>query len=233
LLILVTLACSNCATLKDAGQDILDSASGEDDQLDEATVVAGLKEALRVGTERTVVSTSQVDGYLANELIRIAIPEQIEPMTSTLRKAGLGSLVDEVEVGMNRAAELAAAEARQVFWDAITSMTIADAFAILNGGDTAATDYFQGKTWQILESRYQPIVQQQMDEVGLSRLYGEVVDLYDALPLTDKPAMFDLEGYVTAEALTGLFTVLAQEEQKIRQDPLARTTELLRRVFGS
>jgi hypothetical protein len=225
------LALGSCASLKDTNLDDLLNTD-EEGQLDEATVVAGLKEALRVGTERTVISTSQVDGYLANELIRIVIPEQIEPMTSTLRRAGLGSFVDELEVGMNRAAELAAGEARQVFWDAITSMTIADAFGILNGGDTAATDYFRGKTWQSLERRYQPIVQQQMNEVGLSRLYGEVVDLYDALPLTDKPALFDLEEYVTAEALTGLFTVLAQEEQKIRQDPLARTTELLRRVFG-
>jgi hypothetical protein len=229
----VILACGGCASIQNGRLGDLFGTGGEqEDDLDEPTVVAGLKEALRIGTDRTVLSTSQLDGYLANELIKIAIPEQLESLTSTLRDIGLGSQVEELEVGMNRAAEQAASEAREVFGNAITQMTIADAYSILNGGDTAATDFFREQTWYALQNRYRPIVQQKMDEIGLSRLYGQAVDMYNSLPMVDKPVVLDLDDYVTNEALTGLFTVLAQEEAKIRQDPVARTTELLRRVFG-
>lgn len=233
LLLAATLACGGCASFQNGTLgDLVGTGEEQENSLDEPTIVAGLKEALRIGTDRTVLSTSQLDGYLANELIKIAIPEQLEPVTSTLQDIGLGSQVGELEVGMNRAAEHAATEAREVFWNAITQMTIADAHAILNGGDTAATDFFREQTWQSLQNRYRPIVQQKMDEIGLSRLYGQVVGLYNSLPMVNKPVLLDLDEYVTAEALTGLFIVLAQEEQKIRQDPVARTTELLRRVFG-
>jgi len=222
-----------CASLQDVTSgDIPDSGSGQENALDKPTVVAGIKEALHIGTDRPVISTSQLDGFLANELIRIDTPQQLEPMASTLRRAGLGNQVDELETGMNRAAELAAGEARQVFWDAINQMTIADAFAILKGNDTAVTTYFRDRTWQSLQKRFQPIVQQKMEEMGLSRIYGESTDLYEELPLADKPTLVDLDDYITGETISGLFIVLAQEEQKIRQDPVARTTELLRRVFG-
>jgi len=222
-----------CATLQEDLADILDRGAGQDGALDEPTVIAGIKEALRVGTQNTVLTTSRLDGYLGNQLIRIAIPEQLESMVSTLRQVGLGSQVDELEVGMNRAAELAAAEAREVFWDAITGMTVSDAFGILNGDDTAATDYFRVRTQTALYSRFHPIVQEKMDEVGLSRIYGRIADTYNSLPMTGTPQLVDLDQYVTERALAGLFTVLAQEERKIRQDPLARTTDLLRRVFGN
>jgi len=232
-LLVALLAAGGCASIQNGTLgDLLGSSEGPEETLDESTVVAGLKEALRIGTDRTVLSTSQLDGYLANELIKITIPEQLETLTSTLQDIGLGSQVDELEVGMNRAAEYAASEAREVFWNTITQMTIADAYTILNGGDTAATDFFREQTWQSLQNRYRPIVQQKMDEVGLSRLYGQTVDLYNSLPLVNNPVLLDLDEYVTSEALAGLFIVLAQEEQKIRQDPVARTTELLRRVFG-
>ena len=231
LLFAVALHClPGCATLQDAG--LGDILAGGDRPLEESTVVAGLKEALHVGTERSVLSVGAVDGYLANELIRIALPEQLAGVASTLRDLGLGAHVDELETGMNRAAELAAGEARAVFWDAIRSMTIADGFAILNGGRTAATDYFRERTWQALESRYRPIARDKMQEVGLSRLYGRALDVYNAVPLVDKPPLVELDEYVTHEALSGLFTVLAQEEGRIRSDPLARTTDLLKRVFG-
>jgi hypothetical protein len=191
-----------------------------------------LKEALQVGSERAVASTSQVDGYLANALIRIAIPEQLDSMASTLRKVGLGRQVDELEIGMNRAAERAAADAKSVFWSAIRQMSIADAFAILRGGDHAATDYFRAQTAEILRGRFRPIIAQKMEEVDLSRIYQRAAAAYNAIPLVDKPEAVDLEQYITQQALTGLFTVLAQEEKLIRDDPVARTTDLLRRVFG-
>jgi hypothetical protein len=223
---------SGCASLQDGTLGgVIDDVAGSG-ALDEETVVAGLKEALRIGTERTVDQTARQDGYLGNPLIRIPIPDQLNSVTSTLRQFGGGGYVDELETGMNRAAELAAAEAVSVFWDAITSMTISDAFTVLQGDSTAATEYFRARTWRTLDQRYRPIVKLKMDEVGLSRIYGQVLDIYDTLPLTSKPELVDLEQYVTDQALTGLFTVLAQEEQRIRSDPIARTTDLLRRVFG-
>jgi hypothetical protein len=225
------LMASACATLQQSASDVwnADSSGGA---LDESTVAAGIKEALRVGTQNTVLTTSKVDGYLGNRLIRIAIPEQLQSAASTLRQVGLGKQVDELEFGMNRAAEVAAAEARDVFWDAIASMTISDAFGILNGGDTAATDYFRDRTSAALRARFQPIVAQKIGEVGISRVYGGIADTYNKLPLEGKSSLVDLDEYVTDRALAGLFTILGMEEQKIRRDPLARTTDLLRRVFG-
>lgn len=231
--LVLLLVILGCATLQEDLADILNTGTGQDGALDEPTVIAGIKEALRVGTQNSVLSTSRLDGYLGNQLIRIVLPEQLESMASTMRQVGLGSQVDELEIGMNRAAELAAAEARDVFWDAITGMSVADAFGILNGGDTAATDYFRGRTQIVLYSRFHPIVQEKMEDVGLSRLYATVADSYNSLPLAGTPQLIDLDQYVTDRALAGLFTVLAQEEQKIRRDPLARTTDLLRRVFGN
>jgi hypothetical protein len=231
-LVLVIGACG-CATLQEDLGDILDAGSGRGGALDEPTVIAGIKEALRVGTQRTVLSTSQLDGFLGNQLIRIAVPDQLESVATALRQVGLGSQVDELEVGMNRAAERAAAEARDVFWNAITSMSVSDAFGILKGHDTAATEYFRDRTNSTLQARFHPIVQQKIDEVGLSRIYGRIEDTYNSLPLAGTPPLVDLDEYVTERALSGLFTVLAQEELKIRHDPLARTTDLLRRVFGN
>jgi len=222
-----------CAALEDGTlEGILDSV-GNPGRLDNGTVVAGLKEALKVGTERTVTVTSARDGYLGNALIRIALPTQFDSVASKMRDFGFGSYVDELETGMNRAAELAAAEATDVFWNAITSMTLADGFAILQGPDTAATEYFRGRTSAELQSRFGPIVQSSMNEVGVARLYDQALDMYHRIPLVEKPEFVDLEQYVTDRALTGLFTVLGQEEQKIRRDPVARTTDLLKRVFGS
>ncbi len=225
------LASSGCASLQESVGDILDTGSG-DGELDESLVIDGIREALRVGTQNTVNSTSRLDGYLGNELIRIAMPEQLESMASTLRTVGLGAYVDELETGMNRAAELAAAEARDIFWNAIRDMTIADAFAILNGDDTAATEYFRRQTGDDLRERFHPIIEQKIEEIGLSRMYGRAADAYNSISFAGAPELVDLDEYVTDRALGGLFVVLAQEEQKIREDPAARTTELLRKVFG-
>ena len=227
------VAVFGCATLQKDMSDIFKTGSGGSGALDESTVIAGIREALRIGTQNTVLSTSKLDGYLGNQLIRIAVPEQLVSVASTLRQLGLGSQVDELEVGMNRAAELAAAEARDIFWNAIAGMTVSDAFGILNGGNTAATEYFHERTYAALQTRFHPIIQQKIEEIGLSRIHSRIVDTYNSLPLGGTARLVDLDEYVTDRALAGLFTVLATEEQKIRQDPLARTTELLRRVFGS
>ena len=199
--------------------------------LDEQTVAAGLREALRVATERTVISTSKLDGFLGNALIRIVMPEQFEVAAKTLRAVGFGKQVDELEIGMNRAAERAAGEATEVFLNSITQMTLEDAFGILNGGDNAVTNYFRSRTEEGLHERFKPIVTEKMSDIGLYKVYNGLTDYYNKLPLVTTPAL-DLDEYVTQQALNGLFTVLGQEEKRIRTDPLARTTDLLRRVFG-
>lgn len=199
--------------------------------LDDDTIASGLREALEVGTRNAVSRTSKRDGFLRNDRIRIPVPESLDPLTSALRRFGFAAQVDELELAMNRAAERAAGEAAPVFLDAIRSLSLADAREILEGPDTAATDYFQRTTRDALRSRFEPIVAEQMQAVGLARLYRGLVAKYEALPVPTQPAP-DLEDHVTRRALDGLFTVLGEEERRIRTEPAARTTELLRRVFG-
>lgn len=197
-----------------------------------SSISAGLKQALEVGTTRAVTRTSAAGGYLSDPLIRIGLPESLQGMARGLRAVGFGGPIDDFEVAMNRAAERAAGEAKDVFWQAIRQMTFSDAQAILRGGDTAATDYFERTTRDTLRARFQPIVSERMDEVGVVRSYDQLVSRYAAIPFTKPPAL-DIRSYVTEKALDGLFTVLGQEERRIRTDPAARTTELLRQVFGS
>ena len=214
------------------GQSVLGAlGQGRGGELTLATIVDGLKEALRVGAENTVKSTSAEGGYLSNPLIRIPMPEKLQGMASALRKIGLGAQVDTFEQKMNQAAELAAREATPVFVNAIRQMTFEDANNILRGHDTAATDYFRQKTAVALKQRYLPIVSGQMQQLGAVKLYKDLEQKYNQLPFVPRTTV-SVEDYVTDRALAGLFTVLATEEQKIRQDPAARTTALLRQVFG-
>lgn len=199
--------------------------------LDEATVIAGLKEALTVGTERTVARTGRRDGYLGNELLRIALPPAIADMAGTLRSLGLQGKLDELTVAMNRAAELAAGEAASLFVETIRGLTLEDAWGILRGSETAATDYFRARTAAALAARYRPVIESSLRQVGGYGEYEALAARLEALPLIDPPDL-DLVGYVTDRALGGLFTVLGEEERLIRADPLARTTALLQRVFS-
>ena len=230
----IGLALSGCATSGDglSWESLLKTSSALGLQpLDDDTIVSGLKEALQVGTRNAVDSTSRMDGFLTNELIRIALPEELEKMGDGLRRIGFGGKVDEFEVAMNRAAEKASGEATDVFIDAVRQMSFADARQILQGGETAATDYFRAKTSDQLRQRFSPIVKQKMQQVGVVNRYQELVDLYSSFPLASKPDL-DVYRYVTDEALDGLFTVVAQEESQIRTDPAARVTPLLKRVFA-
>lgn len=204
---------------------------GSNQQLSEQTVVAGLKQALEVGTKNSVNSTNRRGGFSNNPLIKIAVPQQLNDVASGLRKVGLGSYVDNFEGQMNRAAEKASGEAKAVFINAISSMSIADAWGILRGGDNAATNYFRNKTEVSLERRFQPIITSSMEQVGFYKDYKQLLGAYDKLPFSDKPNM-DIEDYVMGETLDGLFTLVAQEEKKIRDNPVARTTELLQKVFA-
>lgn len=216
-------------------------------RLDEGQVISGLKEALAVGTANAVTATSAVDGYFANAAIRIVVPEKLRNTADLLRKVGFGQQVDDFVLSMNRAAEKAAPRAKAHFVAAIREMTFDDARRILRGGDTAATDYFEGKTRQKLYDEFRPAVSKSMDDVGVTRSYKRMTAKYAALPLagaglkvfgpTESRAggaeSLDLDRYVTEKALDGLFHVLGQEEKKIRTDPAARVTEILRTVFGS
>ncbi|MGE3538955.1 MAG: DUF4197 domain-containing protein [Candidatus Tectimicrobiota bacterium] len=199
--------------------------------LSDLNIGAGLKEALRIGTENTVRLTGKPDGYFRNQAIKILLPRQLQGLETGLRALGLGAQVDELVLSMNRAAERAAPLAGPIFLDAITAMTFEDVRQILNGGATSATRYFQSKTSDSLSTAFRPVVEQAMNEVGVMRQYNQLLGRYQALPLT-KSLGFDLESYVVSKALDGLFRVLGEEERKIRTNPTARVTSLLQQVFG-
>jgi hypothetical protein len=225
-LLLLTCLCMGCAGLQNMGlEDILQGP------LDEGTVAAGLREALTVGTGRAVSTTSDRDGFLGNPLIRIALPTDLQGAAGTLRDLGQGDHVDRFVTLMNRAAEQASGLALDPFADAVRQMTIADAFGILEGPPDAATAYFRDATEDSLRTRFQPVVADAMGEIGLYDDYESLLDLYDLIPFTDKPSL-DLTGYITDRTLDGLFHTLAEEEGRIRSNSIARTTALLKRVFG-
>lgn len=199
--------------------------------LDEETVASGLREALEVGTGRAVETLSADGGFGANDILRIPIPDNLETMASRLRSVGLGDQVDRFEDQMNTAAEQAAGLAVDAFAGAIRQMTIQDAFGILRGPENAATLYFRERTEAELTSLFGPVVDDVMQQLGIVRAYDDLVTRYNAIPLV-RPVTFDIEAYVVDRTLDGMFSTLAQEEQRIREDPMARTTRLLQRVFG-
>jgi hypothetical protein len=199
--------------------------------LTDAKVASGLKEALQVGTQSAVNLTGRTDGFFQNQALKILMPEKLRTLETGLRAIGYGPKLDEFVLSMNRAAERAAPSAQQIFWDAIGAMTFDDAQKILKGGDTAATEYFRGKTSDRLASAFRPIVEQATNEVGVTRQYKELVGRYQAIPFA-KSESLDVDGYVVGKALDGLFLVLGEEEKKIRTNPTARVTDLLKEVFG-
>ena len=199
--------------------------------LSDTKITSGLKEALKIGTENTVNLTGKMDGYFKNEAIKILMPEKLQTLEKGLRMVGYGPQVDEFVQSMNRAAERAAPSAKQIFWDAIGQMTFADAKKILAGSNTAATDYFKSKTTNSLTEAFKPIVEEAMNEVGVTRQYKDLVGRFQAIPFV-KTEAYDIDQYVVAKSLDGLFYVLGQEEQKIRTNPAARVTDLLKEVFG-
>jgi hypothetical protein len=191
----------------------------------------GLKEALRIGTNNAVSLTGRLDGYFANEVIKILLPEPIRKIEKALRIAGFGRKLDDLVLGMNRAAEAAAPFAKDIFGDAIRQMTFADAQKIFKGSDTAATDYFREKTTPQLTTLFRPPVAKVMGEVGVTQQFQQFFTQVSKLPFM-KMEKLDLEAYVVDRSLFGLFHVLGQEETKIRRDPAARVTAILKDVFG-
>ena len=201
--------------------------------LDDSTIISGLKEALSLGTAKAVNLVSAENGYLRNEAIKILLPEKIQMMSEVLRTAGFDKEVDAFILSMNRAAEKAAPKAKPIFIGAVKEMSFQDARNILDGGNTAATEYFKGKTSTKLSDAFKPVIADSMNKVGVTKSYKALKNKYlSILPLSTTESI-DLDRYVTTKALDGLFYTLGQEEAKIRTNPKARTTEILKKVFAT
>ena len=215
-------------------QDIFRDAKkavGLGEELSEGKIIEGLKEALEIGASNAVRLVSKIDGYYGNPQIKIPLPDSVRKVEKALRAVGYGSKVDAFELSMNRAAEKAAPKAKALFVDAVKQMSFEDARKILDGRDNEATLYFEDKTRNKLTEVFEPIVHSSMSQVGVTRQYQALDAKVRSIPFTD-PLSFDLDQYVTGRALDGLFFMLAEEERKIRQDPAARVTDLLKEVFG-
>jgi hypothetical protein len=211
-------------------QDVLRGVTETSQGLSHAEIVAGLKQALQVGTSNAVQLTSRMDGYYSNPQIRIPLPEKVTKAENLLRMAGMGQRVDAFELSMNRAAERAAPEARALFVQTIEQMSFSDARKILNGRENEATLYFKDKTYAQMAQRFKPLVHTAMSEVGVTSAYQRLTAVSSALEMGES---LDLDQYVTGKALDGLFFMLAQEETKIRSDPAARVTDFLKKVFST
>lgn len=215
----------------ETAQQVLNGVNTGSSGLTSAEIASGLKEALRIGTQNGTGKLAAADGFFRNAAVKILMPEEAKKVESTLRNIGLGSLVDKAILSMNRAAEDAAKSATPIFVDAIKGMTIADALGILKGGDYAATDYFKDKTTIPLTNVFRPVIANALDKVDATKYWDDVFSAYNKFAA--KPVNTDLSAYVTERALTGIFYEVAQEEMKIRKDPAARVTDLLKKVFGS
>ena len=194
-------------------------------------VAAGLKQALEIGIKNGATQASQTDGYYKNSLIRIPFPKDVQRVENTLRQVGLGSEVDKFILTLNRGAEDAARSAVPIFVSAIKQMTIADAWAILKGDKDAATQYLKRTTSQQLYNAFNPVMVQSLEKTNATKYYADLVNQYNRIPTVQKVNP-DLDDYATQKAIDGLFLLVAQEEAEIRENPIARTTELLRRVFS-
>lgn len=221
------------STSKSSGlSSLLKSVTGSKDTMSTNTVASGLKEALTKGVQNGTAKLSAVDGFFKDAAIKILLPAEAQKVEKTLRNVGMGSLVDSAILSMNRAAEDAAKGAAPIFVSAIKDMSIQDAWGLLKGGDTSATSYLRVKTTSPLTAAFKPVIETSLAKVGATKHWNTLVTAYNKVPLVSKINP-DLSSYVTEKALTGIFVQVGQEEKSIRQDPLARTTDLLKTVFGS
>jgi len=216
------------------GKDLFGSVSGSDtgsSQLSNDVIGDGLKEALRVGTDTVVKQLGKSDGFNADPNIHIPLPDNLKTVNSMLHKAGMGSMMDDLELRLNRAAELATPKTKELFVNAISEMTLEDVQTIYDGSDDAATQYFKGKMTQPLTKAMRPIVDSSLAEVGAIKTYDNVMGQYRAIPFVPD-VKANLTNYVLEKGMDGIFYYIAREEAAIRKDPAKRTTELLQRVFG-
>jgi hypothetical protein len=235
--IAVTLLLASVSSPAQAGffddlTSVLGAGSDSGAGLDDSTIAKGLKEALSTGTTRAVKAVSQRDGYFGNDLIKILLPEKIRSTADLLGRFGFQKEVDDFVLSMNRAAEKAAPRATEHFVTALKAMTFEDARAILQGDQTSATQYFRQKTGDRIYADFKPVVVANMKDVGVTRNYSQMKEKIETIPFAGTIGTFDLDHYVTTKAVDGLFSMLGEEEKRIRTDPAARGTELLKKVFG-
>jgi Protein of unknown function (DUF4197) len=207
-------------------------AVGAPKALTKEEVANGLKEALVNGITKGTDLTSKMDGYFKNPEIKIPFPQDVKKVEDKLRQLGMGSEVDRFVLTLNRGAEEAAKEAKPIFISAIKQMSIDDAFAVLKGQPDAATQFLKRTTSSQLKEKFKPVVQANLDKVNATKYYGDLISNYNRIPFISKVNP-NLNDYATDMAIQGLFTMIAKEEKSIRQDPAARTTDLLKKVFGS
>jgi RNA binding exosome subunit len=194
-------------------------------------VVAALKDALKVGITNAVMQTNKTDGFYGNSLIKIPMPPEADKIKKALTDIGYTKPITDFEQSLNRAAEQASGKAVDIFVNSIMQMTFADAMSIWKGNDDAATQYLKKTSTAQLEAAFSPITKKAIESVGVTKYWNDVAGIYNQIPFVT-PVNPDLEKYVNHEAIDGLFLLIAKEEKKIREDPAARTTEILRRVFG-
>ncbi|WP_026260139.1 DUF4197 domain-containing protein [Segetibacter koreensis] len=227
---LVNKIAKDTSTVSSINKVVNAATASNKDTLSTSTIANGLKEALQVGTERGVTKLSAVDGFLKDAAIKILMPEEAKKVEQRLRSIGLGKQVDNAIVSMNRAAEDASKSAAPIFINAIKQMSIQDAAGILKGGDFAATDYLKNKTTNNLTEAFRPVIEQSLSKVDATKYWNTVFSTYNQFSL--QKVNTDLSAYVTEKALAGIFHEIGLQEQKIRKDPMAQTTQLLKKVFG-
>ena len=231
LLVIVTILSiqyTDAQFLKDAKKLLNSKTKG----LSEKDAADGIKEALVNGTQESVKLVSVQNGYWGNPEIKIPFPSEAREMETDLRNIGMSKKVDEFNESMNRAAEKAANEAKPIFIAAIKGMTVKDAINIVKGADNAATVYLKNTTSPELIIKFQPIIKSSLDNVSATKYWTDLITTYNKIPLVKKMNP-NLTEYVTQKAIDGLFVMIAKEELKIRKDPMARTSELLKKVFGN
>ncbi len=224
---LICFSLISCAELQSIAENHPQQGFG----LSQEQIANGLKQALDKGIDEQVSKLTQTDGFYKNQLIKILLPEELQKVEQGLRDIGLGSLADEGIKALNRAAEDATKEATPIFVNAIKEMTFTDAKNILLGNDRAATTYLEQKTSQELYSKFNPVIKNSFDKVGADQIWSNIITKYNNIPFTQNVNP-DLTDYVTQEALDGVYTMIAVEEQEIRTNIASRTTDLLKRVFA-
>jgi hypothetical protein len=213
-------------TIEDASKVLTGSGKPTDQE-----VISGLKEALSIGSKNAAGLASKVDGFYKNPSILIPFPPEAKAVEEKVRALGMGKQVDDFVMTLNRAAEEAAKEAAPIFIEAVKQMTIQDGWGILKGDKRAATTYLQNKTTDPLYQKFKPVVTKAIQKVGVTKYWNPIITTYNKIPLVKKMNP-DLEDYTTRKAINGLFYLVGKEEEKIRANPGARVTELLKKVFG-
>jgi len=225
-IILLSVTLSSCEILTNL-------PTGTGGGVTEAEAADGIKEALGQGLVKAVLQLNKEDGFFKDALYKVLLPPDAKKIENTLRDLGMGKMVDKAILQINRAAEDAAGYAKPIFVDAIKSMTIADAIGLVKNGDTSATHFFRVKTTDKLIAAFSPVIKGSLDKLDATKYYADVVNTYNNFPTTFKKINPDLPSHVTGKAVDALFDLVGKEEQNIRQNIAARTTDLLRKVFGA